>query len=83
MLLKDSDIDFVVISDLSVSQLSKKKSFKSFLENLYMSDDFQTEYDILYFNLMDEIFSNHVDSICSEIASKGKLIYENLTQRES
>ena len=44
---KESDIDFVIISDLSVAQLSKKKSFREFLEQLYMIDDFKTDYDIL------------------------------------
>lgn len=74
---EDSDIDFVIISDLSVLQLSKKKTFKSFLEKLYLSDDFKTEYDILYFNSLEEIYSNQEDWICSEIANKGELIYDS------
>lgn len=74
---ENSDIDFVIISDLSVLQLSKRKSFKTFLENLYLSDDFKTEYDILYFNSLEEIYSNQEDWICSEIANKGELIYDS------
>ena len=73
---KESDIDFVIISDLSVAQLSRKKSFREFLEQLYMADDFRTDYDILYFKSMDEILNNQTDLICSEISSKGKLIYD-------
>ena len=71
-----SDIDFVVISKHPVSVLSKKKSFREFLEHLYMNDDFESEYDILYFKSVEEISKNKEDRICAEINEKGKVIYE-------
>ena len=71
-----SDIDFVVISKYPVSVLSKRKGYRDFLKQLYMSDDFVSEYDILYFKSAEEISENKEDRICAEINEKGKVIYE-------
>ena len=71
-----SDIDFVVISKYPVSELSKRKGYRDFLKQLYMSDDFVSEYDILYFKSAEEISENKEDRICAVINEKGKVIYE-------
>lgn len=72
----DSDIDIAIISKKTVSRLSQLKSFKRFIEMVYLFDMSQ-EYDRLYFKSIEDI-ENKADSqqICLEIVSKGKIIYK-------
>ena len=71
----DSDIDIVIISKKTVSALSQLKSFKKFMDMVYLFDMSQ-EYDRLYFKSIEDI-EQKVDKqqICKEIVSKGKIIY--------
>lgn len=71
----ESDIDIAIISDKTVSGLSKMKSFKKFMEKVYLFD-MRQEYDRLYFKSIEEIeHKADEQQICKEIASKGKIIY--------
>lgn len=70
-----SDIDFAVVSDKTVTALSKDKSFVNFMNALYDYDDSQ-EYDRLYFKSFNEIEGKVGEvTICHEIVTKGKTIY--------
>jgi predicted nucleotidyltransferase len=73
---EQSDIDLVIISNLTVKQLSNTKSYREFLNKLYEFDISQ-EYDILYFKSLEEIQSKKESvPICEEIINKGKVIYK-------
>lgn len=71
----DSDIDIAIISKKTVSGLSQLKSFKRFMEMVYLFDMNQ-EYDRLYFKSLEDIEQKADEQqICREIVSKGKIIY--------
>lgn len=70
-----SDIDIVIISNISLNKLSQTKSFDKFMNSLY-SYDMEQEYDRLYFKSIKEIEEKKDDiPICNELIQKGKVIY--------
>ena len=71
----DSDIDIAIISKKTVSALSQLKSFKKFMDMVYLFDMSQ-EYDRLYFKSIEDIEQKmDKQQICKGIVSKGKIIY--------
>ena len=67
---EESDIDIAVFGNVSKSRCLTSKSFKDFAKNLYLFDDYEQNYDILYFNS-----GQSADiGILGEI-SKGEVIY--------
>ncbi len=71
----DSDIDIVIISNATLSVLSKQKSFTKFKNDLYLKNMSQ-EYDFLYFKSIDEITSKqNTSALCNELIRKGQFIY--------
>lgn len=74
---ENSDIDIVIISKESVSKLSQNKRYRAYWNMIYGVDDFNTEYDILYFSSYEDIIKKKEKTpICKEIAEKGKVIYK-------
>lgn len=71
-----SDIDMAIISNKSVSALSKMKSFNKFMDAVYKKDMSQ-EYDRLYFRTRDEIDKlKDGIPICNELVQKGIVVYK-------
>ena len=71
----ESDIDIAIISKKTVSGLSQLKSFKRFMDMVYLFD-MSKEYDRLYFKSLEDIEQKADEQqICREIVSKGKIIY--------
>ncbi|MCR4755824.1 MAG: hypothetical protein K5868_09925 [Lachnospiraceae bacterium] len=71
----DSDIDIVIISNATLSVLSRQKSFTKFKKDLYLKNMSQ-KYDFLYFKSMDEIKSQQDKSpLCNELVRNGQFIY--------
>lgn len=66
-----SDIDFVVVSKYTVSQLERLKSFNNFISSIYGTEYIQ-DYDILYMKSLNEIKEKSIQSlsIYSEIEKK-------------
>lgn len=73
----DSDIDIVIVSKYTVTQLEKLKSFNDFINSIF-GDEYIQEYDILYMKSLSEIKekSKQALSIYSEINKKGTIIYK-------
>ena len=65
----DSDIDMAVFSDVPHARFLSSKSFREFMQKIYMFDADQT-YDVLYFKTGKE----YKEPIFSEVM-KGKTIY--------
>lgn len=69
-----SDIDIVIISNVTRSKLFQNKSYNEFTNKLY-DIDIDQDYDILQFNSLEAIKSSE-DFVCRDIINKGKLLYE-------
>lgn len=69
----NSDIDIAIISNVTRSKLFRNKEYTEFTNKLYDIDPEQ-DYDILQFNSIDSI-QKCKDAVCSEILTKGKLVY--------
>ncbi|MCM1542063.1 MAG: nucleotidyltransferase domain-containing protein [Blautia sp.] len=69
----NSDIDIVVVSNITRSKLFRNKEYTEFTNKLY-DIDIEQDYDILQFNSVDS-FKNSKDFVCKDILTQGKLIY--------
>lgn len=68
-----SDIDIAIVSNVIRSKLFRSKDYRDFILKLY-SINTEQDYDILQFNSIKTIQESK-DAVCSDILTKGKLIY--------
>lgn len=76
---EDSDVDMLVISDISRSRLYKDKGYQEFLKRLHDRDDYEQLYDVICVNGMEEIY-RHCDrnSLFQEVLDCGKTLYRRI-----
>ena len=73
---EDSDIDLLVVSDISRSRLYKTKSYGRFLTGLHDRDDYFQQYDVICVHGMDELKKNrHRIMLYEDLLANGKELY--------
>lgn len=73
---EDSDVDMLVISDISRSRLYKDKSYREFLKRLHDKDDYEQMYDVICVHGMEEIYRyQDTVSLFRDVIDCGKTLY--------
>lgn len=72
----DSDIDILVVSDITRSKLYRTKNFKRFLMELHEKDDYFQQYDVICVHGMKELQKNrHRVMLYDDILTNGRELY--------
>lgn len=73
---EDSDVDMLVVSDTTRSQLYKDKGYQEFLKRLHAKDGYEQMYDVICVNGIEEIYQKQ-DSIglFRDVIECGKTLY--------
>lgn len=73
---EDSDIDMLVVSDTTRSQLYKDKEYQEFLKRLHAKDGYEQMYDVICVHGIEEIYQKQ-DSIdlFRDVIECGKTLY--------
>lgn len=72
----DSDIDILVVSDITRSRLYRTKNFKQFLMELHEKDDYFQQYDVICVHGMKELQKNrHRVMLYDDILTNGRELY--------
>lgn len=73
---EESDIDVLVVSDITRSKLYKLKSFHQFLIKLHEKDDYVQQYDVICVHGMKELEKNqHRVMLYHDILANGRELY--------
>ncbi len=73
---EDSDVDMVIVSDISRSRLYQDKGFQLFMQKLHDRDDYEQMYDVICVHGMDEVYRKKNDmSLFRDVAEKGRVLY--------
>lgn len=73
---EESDIDVLVVSDITRSKLYKLKSFNQFLIKLHEKDDYVQQYDVICVHGMKELEKNqHRVMLYHDILANGRELY--------
>ncbi len=72
----DSDVDMLIVSDISRSKLYRDKGYREFLKNLHNRDDYEQMYDVICVHGMDEVYRNQdTVHLFRDVIETGKLLY--------
>lgn len=73
---EDSDVDMLIVSDISRSRLYKDKGYREFLKKLHDKDDYEQMYDVICVHGMDEVYQKQ-DTVClfRDVIENGKTLY--------
>lgn len=76
---EDSDVDMLVVSDISRSRLYKDKGYREFLKKLHDKDDYEQMYDVICVHGMDEVYQKQ-DTVClfRDVIENGKTLYRRV-----
>lgn len=76
---EDSDVDMLVVSDVSRSRLYKDKGYREFLKKLHDKDDYEQMYDVICVHGMDEVYQKQ-DMVClfRDVIENGKTLYRRV-----
>lgn len=76
---EDSDVDMLVVSDVSRSRLYKDKDYREFLKKLHDKDDYEQMYDVICVHGMDEVYQKQ-DTVClfRDVIENGKTLYRRV-----
>lgn len=69
-----SDIDFIIVSELTVGALCNLKSYQNFSSKFFGLSNYQ-DYDVLYFKPGEIEAKCDKITICKEIYTKGREVY--------
>lgn len=73
---EDSDVDILVVSEISRSKLYRDKGFQEFLKKLHDKDNYEQMYDVICVHGMDEIYKNKSETnLFQDIIKNGKTLY--------
>lgn len=73
---QESDIDLLVVSDVTRSKLYKTKSFQRFMVKLHDRDDYFQQYDVICVHGMNELEKNKNKIVLyNEILTNGMELY--------
>lgn len=73
---KDSDVDMLIVSDISRSKLYRDKGYREFLKRLHDRDDYEQMYDVICVHGMDEVYRNqNTVHLFRDVIETGKLLY--------
>lgn len=71
-----SDIDVLVVSDITRSRLYRTKSYQLFLMNLHEKDNYYQQYDVICVHGFGELEKNrHKIMLYNEVLTNGKELY--------
>lgn len=59
---EDSDVDMLVVSDITRSRLYKDKGYQEFLKRLHEKDEYEQRYDVICVHGMEELYQKQ-DSV--------------------
>lgn len=72
----DSDVDMLIVSDISRSKLYRDKGYREFLKRLHNRDDYEQMYDVICVHGMDEVYRNQdTVHLFRDVIETGKLLY--------
>lgn len=73
---EESDVDLVVVSDVTRSRLYRNKNYQEFLRRLHDKDDYTQQYDVICVHGLDEMQREEENVILfKEVLQNGKTLY--------
>lgn len=73
----ESDIDIVIISNVSRSRLYRLKTYAEFLTSLHKDDDYMQQYDVICVNGKDQLIKNKDKiELYGNVIKYGQTIYK-------
>lgn len=73
----ESDIDIVIISNVSRSRLYRLKTYAEFLTSLHKDDDYMQQYDVICVNGKDQLIKNKDKiQLYGNVIKYGQTIYK-------
>ena len=73
---EESDIDMVVVSNVTRSRLYKDKSYQEFLRKLHDEDGYDQMYDVICVHGMEEIYQKqNVTKLFRDVIENGRTLY--------